>query len=92
MKRRHKQSGWDLTQHLKDEEEAEEEKEKKKEDELNKKMRFAGNQIQARRWHYLTDPIRSERPNCVVHRAEGRIETVNGPQHPVNSHRQKGPA
>ena len=31
MKRRHKQSGWDLTQHLKDEEEAEEEK--KKEDE-----------------------------------------------------------
>ena len=33
MKRRHKQSGWDLTQHLKDEEEAEEEKKKKKEDE-----------------------------------------------------------
>ena len=32
MKRRRKQSGWDLTQHLNDEEEAEEEK-KKKEDE-----------------------------------------------------------
>ena len=30
MKRRHKQSGWDLTQHLKDEEEAEEEKKKNK--------------------------------------------------------------
>ena len=30
MKRKHKQSGWDLTQHLKDEEEAEEEKKKKK--------------------------------------------------------------
>ena len=29
----HKQSGWDLTQHLNDEEEAEEEKKKKKEDE-----------------------------------------------------------
>ena len=31
LKRRHKQSGWDLTQHLNDEEEAEEKK--KKEDE-----------------------------------------------------------
>ena len=31
IKRRHKQSGWDLTQHLNDEEEAEEKK--KKEDE-----------------------------------------------------------
>ena len=30
MKRRHKQSGWDLTQHLNDEEEAEEKKKKKK--------------------------------------------------------------
>ena len=33
MKRRHKHSGWDLTQHLKDEEEAEEEKKKKKKEE-----------------------------------------------------------
>ena len=30
MKRRHKHSGWDLTQHLNDEEEAEEKKKKKK--------------------------------------------------------------
>ena len=29
IKRRHKQSGWDLTQHLNDEEEAEEKKKKK---------------------------------------------------------------
>ena len=42
MKRRHKQSGWDLTQHLKDEEEAEEEKKKKKEDEHEDEDEIAG--------------------------------------------------
>ena len=38
----HKQSGWDLTQHLNDEEEAEEEKKKKKEDEHEDEDEIAG--------------------------------------------------
>ena len=41
MKRRHKQSGWDLTQHLKDDEEAEAKK-KKKEDEHEDEDEIAG--------------------------------------------------
>ena len=47
MKRRHKQSGWDLTQHLNDEEEAgrggEEKRRKKMNMKMNMKMRIAGN-------------------------------------------------
>ena len=46
---RHKQSGWDLTQHLKDEEEAEEEKKKKKEDEHEDEDEIAGEDEDERR-------------------------------------------